>query len=91
MAAPPLTGNKRPAPVGEMYFPFQGIFLFPYLLVLHKENTSSIYLFHTSGFLQLGLIISLSIFAMKILAKATAIFDALFPPFRTVNSKFQTF
>ena len=44
------------------------------LLVSHKENISSMYNFHSSGFVLLWLKIAVSTTDMKILAKATAIF-----------------
>ena len=44
------------------------------LLVSHKENTSSIYCFHSSDFVLLWLKIAVSTADMKILAKASAIF-----------------
>ena len=43
------------------------------LFVSHKQNTSSMNLFHVSGLLTLCLKISFSIDAIKMLAKATAI------------------
>ena len=50
------------------------------LLVSHKENTSSMYLFHSSGFLLLLLIISVSTADIKMFAKATAIFVPIAVP-----------
>ena len=42
-------------------------------LVSYRENTSPIYRFHTNGFLVQWLIVSVSIFAIKMSAKETAI------------------
>ena len=46
---------------------------FSFSFASHKQNTSSMNLFHVSGFLTLCLKISFSIDAIKMLAKATAI------------------
>ena len=43
------------------------------LFVFHKQNTSSMNLFHVTGLLTLYLKISFSIDAIKMLAKATVI------------------
>ena len=48
--------------------------------VSHRENTSSMYRFHTNGFLVQWFIISVSIFAIKMLAKETAIFVPIAVP-----------
>ena len=55
--------------VWNVYF-----FYFLYDSIPLRENTSSIYLFHTNNFLQLCLSISLSILGHEIFAKAMAIF-----------------
>ena len=44
------------------------------LFVSHRENTSSMYLFHSRDFILLLLIISVSTADIKMLAKATATF-----------------
>ena len=44
------------------------------LVVSHRENTSSIYLFYSTGFILLLLIISVSTAGIKMLAKDTATF-----------------
>ena len=50
------------------------------LFVSHKQNTSSMNLFHVSGLLTLCLKISFSIDAIKMLAKATAILVPMVVP-----------
>ena len=50
------------------------------LFVLHGEKMSSMYLFQMSGLLGLWLMISVSISAIKMLAKDTAIFVLIAVP-----------
>ena len=50
------------------------------LFVSHRENTSSMYLFHSRRFILLLLIISVSTADMKMLAKATATFVPIAVP-----------
>ena len=50
------------------------------LSAFHSENMSSMYLFHSSGFVLLWLIIFVSTEAIKMFAKATAIFVPMAVP-----------
>ena len=50
------------------------------LVVSHRENTSSIYLFHSRGFILLLSIISVSTAGIKMLARDTATFVPIAVP-----------
>ena len=49
-------------------------FYISFLSAFHSEKISSVYLFHSSGFVLLRLIISVTTDAIKMFAKVTAIF-----------------
>ena len=66
--------------VGWKLFAFRRNYSISFLLVSHAEMTSSINLFQKTGLMLLCPNISFSILAMKMLAKATAIFVPMCVP-----------